>query len=215
VTRNSPDSTVKNLSKISSLKSLSSQITIELTFKIVYWCPTHSQDREAVYVLQGVAVCCCVVQRGAVCCSVLRCVAVRCIVLQSVQTHDQIRRINAVPTNSQKRADFWEHLPVSNPTINSYKRINAVPTISGSSWSPNTVRRDMSYLCVTWLINMCDVTPSYVWHDSVLRFPAVYGRLIRCAMTHSYAWRDSFKCVTWPIHMCGMTPYDFRHFVVA
>jgi len=162
-------------------------------------------------VLQCDAVWCSVVQRGAAWCSALQCVAECC----SVQTHDQIKRINAVPTNSQKRADFWEHLPVSNPTINSYKRINAVPTISGSSWSPNTVRREMSFLCVTWLIHMCDVTPSYVWDDSVLRFPAVRGRLIRCATTHSYAWRDSFKCVTWLIHMCDMTPYDLRQFVVA
>ena len=28
---------------------------------------------------------------------------------------------------------------IMNMQINSYKRINAVPTISGSSWSPNTV----------------------------------------------------------------------------
>jgi len=28
---------------------------------------------------------------------------------------------------------------VTNPTVNSYKRINAAPTISGSSWAPNTV----------------------------------------------------------------------------
>jgi len=35
-------------------------------------------------------------------------------------------------------------------------------------------------MCVTWLI--------YV-----------------CAMTHSYVWHDSFICVTWLIHMCYMS----------
>jgi len=33
---------------------------------------------------------------------------------------------------------------------------------------------------VTWLIHMCD-------------------------MTHSHVWHDSFTCVTWLIHMCSMT----------
>ena len=28
---------------------------------------------------------------------------------------------------------------ITNPTVNSYKRINAPPTLSGATWSPNTV----------------------------------------------------------------------------
>ena len=28
---------------------------------------------------------------------------------------------------------------------------------------------------------------------------------VRCDMTHSYVWHDSFICVTWLIHMCDMT----------
>jgi len=35
-------------------------------------------------------------------------------------------------------------------------------------------------ICMTWLIHMCD-------------------------MTHSYVWHDSFICVTWLIHVCDMT----------
>ena len=40
----------------------------------------------------------------------------------------------------------------------------------------------MNESCVTWLIHMCDMTHSYVWHDSFI-----------CDMTHSY--------VTWLIHI--------------
>ena len=53
------------------------------------------------------------------------------------------------------------------------------------------VSRD-SFICVPWLIHMCDMTHSYVWHDSFM-----------CDMTHSY--------VTWRIHtlrvsfICNMT----------
>jgi glutamine synthetase len=28
---------------------------------------------------------------------------------------------------------------ITNPTVNSYKRINAPPTLSGATWSPNTI----------------------------------------------------------------------------
>ena len=41
--------------------------------------------------------------------------------------------------------------------------------------------RHDSFICVTWLIYMCDMTHSYTWYD------------------------DSFLCVTWLIHMCDMT----------
>jgi len=58
-----------------------------------------------------------------------------------------------------------------------------------------------SFLCVTWLIHMCDMTHSYVWHDSFL---CVTWRIHMCGMTHSYVWYDSFICVIWIMHMCDM-----------
>jgi len=71
------------------------------------------------------------------------------------------------------------------------------------------VRHD-SFICVPWLIRMCDMTHPYVWHDSFVRVTWLihtsYDWFIRMFdMTHSYVWHDSFICVTWLIGMCDMT----------
>jgi len=50
-----------------------------------------------------------------------------------------------------------------------------------------------SSICVTWLIHMCDMTHPYMWHESFIR------------VTCSYVWRDSCANVTWIIHVCDMT----------
>jgi len=55
---------------------------------------------------------------------------------------------------------------------------------------------------VTWLIHMCDMTHSYVWHDS---FICVTWLIHMCDMTHSYVWQASFICGTWPICLCDVT----------
>ena len=44
------------------------------------------------------------------------------------------------------------------------------------------------------VIHMCDMTHSYVRHDSFI-----------CVICHSWQWQGSFICVTWLIHMCDMT----------
>jgi len=55
-----------------------------------------------------------------------------------------------------------------------------------------------SFICVTWLILMCDTTYSHAWHDS---FTCLNMR----DMTRSYVWHDSFTCVKWLIHMRDTT----------
>ena len=59
-----------------------------------------------------------------------------------------------------------------------------------------------SFICVTWLIHMCGMTHSYVWQDS---FICVTWLIRMCDVTHVYVWHDSFICVTWLIHVCDMT----------
>jgi len=78
-------------------------------------------------------------------------------------------------------------------------------------------------MLVTWhnykcerTIHMCDMTRSYVWHDSFMcdmihpyvyhdSFICVTWLIHMCDTTHSYVWHDSFICVVWLIHMCDMT----------
>jgi len=80
-----------------------------------------------------------------------------------------------------------------------------------------------SFICVTWLIHMCDMTHSYVWHDSFIcdmthwlrdmthwcvRYDSsiyVIWLIHMYAMTESYMWRDPFICVTWLSLRCDVT----------
>jgi len=59
-----------------------------------------------------------------------------------------------------------------------------------------------SLICATWLIHMCDTTHFYLCHGSFL---CLTWHRNMCDMTHSYGWHDSFICVTWLIHVCAMT----------
>jgi len=58
-----------------------------------------------------------------------------------------------------------------------------------------------TYRDVTWIINVCNMTHSCVWHDS---FMCVTFLIHVCNMTHSCVCHDSFKCVTWLLHVCAM-----------
>ena len=72
---------------------------------------------------------------------------------------------------------------------------------------------------VTWLIDMCDVTHSYVWDDL---FICVIWRIHMRDMTRSCvweerrclgcdAWHDSLTCATWLIHVANMHVCDMTH----
>ena len=71
---------------------------------------------------------------------------------------------------------------------------------------PSYVWHD-SFICVTWLIQMCDMTHSYVWRDSLIRVTwlpwyvtwsliCVTCHIPTCDMTHWYVWHVSFIRVT-------------------
>ena len=57
-----------------------------------------------------------------------------------------------------------------------------------------------SFLCATWLIRVCHTTHPYVWYDSLMRNVPITIRSPGCVtwlMTHIYVWHDGFMCVTW------------------
>jgi len=59
-------------------------------------------------------------------------------------------------------------------------------------------------ICI-WLMHMCDVTRSYVWHDWST---AVARRIHMCDVTRAYVCHDSLISFIWGtrlIHMCDMT----------
>ena len=82
------------------------------------------------------------------------------------------------------------------------------------------VRHD-AFICVTWLISMCDMTHLYVTREVPLRqrlhvasrcYSCIDMTLLHtCNMTHPYVRHASFICATWHIHMCDMTHLYVRH----
>jgi len=89
----------------------------------------------------------------------------------------------------------WKITPANQCRINKNRASSKATRLFLMKW------RD-SFICVTWLIHMRDVTHSYVWRDS---FICVTWLIHMCDVTHSYVWRDSFICVTWLIHICDVT----------
>jgi len=64
-----------------------------------------------------------------------------------------------------------------------------------------------SIICVTWLIHMRDMTPSYVWRDSFicvtwLIHVFIFGNELSC---YCSVWHDSFIWVTRLIQTCDVT----------
>jgi len=58
----------------------------------------------------------------------------------------------------------------------------------------------VSFICVTWLLYVCGMTHSYVWHDSCM-----------CDMTHSYTYTHVWRLICIPyiypryMHWCTYT----------
>ena len=106
------------------------------------------------------------------------------------------------------------------------------PIIIGS-FAENDLQLKASYgflppcmMCTTWIVYMCDVTHSCIWHDPficvtwlihICGMSQLYVRhdsCMCCDITHSYVQHDSFTCVqhgsftcaTWQIRMHDIIP---------
>ena len=90
----------------------------------------------------------------------------------------------------------------------------ATPTPQHTSTHCNTLqhaadslRRYRTSLRVTWLMHMCDMTHSQVWHAA---FTSVTSLIHMCDMPHSFVWQAAFTSVTCLIHSCDKPPDAVR-----
>jgi len=156
--------------------------------------------------MQCVAACCSVLQRVAVCCSVLQrgvdvlqCVAafsrdmytshMSCQTYEWVMSHTWMSH---VPHMNKVISHIWmSHVTHTNESCPTYERVPASCIV---------------FVCVTWLVHVCDMFPSCVWHDSFIRSSIIY---VLCNLVP--VSRMVYVCVTWRIHVCDMTPSDMGH----
>jgi len=74
-----------------------------------------------------------------------------------------------------------------------------------------------TFICVPWLIHMCDTTPSQrtarvASNICVFTCVTCVTWLIQmCDMTHSHVCHASFICVTWHSHICAVTHLNVCH----
>jgi len=168
--------------------------------------------RSRTPVLQCVAVCCSVLQCVAVCCSALQCVAVCCSVVQCVAVWCKCFRGQEllcienliflwfwdVRSCRLKCTNFLKYLKKKRKS----QDLNGDGVIARSCCFHSRVKFEQALMltfllcveawkclwacvpmCTTWLILVCDMTHSYVWHDSFL---FVTWLFLKCDMTISY-----------------------------
>jgi len=72
-------------------------------------------------------------------------------------------------------------------------------------------------MCVIWLVYMCDLTYSYVWHDTFIDWCCFYyfikNSLVALleALFARYVWQDSCICVIWLVHVLGVRRSHVGH----
>jgi len=177
------------------------------------------QEAMASGLFQCVAVRFSVLQCVAVCCSHLKCVAVfcswqcvgdtpgsfglRCGFLHYEFCKNSLMQHTAIHANTlQHTTSHGTHRIVLSRTQSQWLFKIRDKTRSDKSW-------DCLLWYVTWLIRTCDVTHSYVWHDS---FVHVIRLIYMRDMMHSYVWHNSFLCVSWFFDMRVMTrSYMWHH----
>jgi len=158
-------------------------------------------------VLQCVTVCCSMLQqfhrqmdlRGkchtycyvAVCCSVLQCVGVCCSNLTGRWTSEASVTRTVMLQYVAVCCSVLQYVAAISPADGPQRQESRVPCVWGLPYTCARTRDVMrtllrmhgswhTFVRVTWLIHMCDMTHSYVWHDSLI-------------------------CVTWLFHTCDTT----------
>jgi len=165
-------------------------------------------------VLQCVVVHCSVLQCVAVHCSVLQCVAVHCSVLQCVAVHCSVLQCVAVYRSQSQcvllcaavccsalqcvavRCSALQCVAVCCSVLQCvavrYGDLQCVAV----HWKHHSNGRHDSFTSATWLIHMCDMTHSHVWHDW---YPAQIELLVLNRSTESWDESHTYEWVMTPI----------------
>jgi len=110
-------------------------------------------------------------------------------------THIHTRVTKMYPTHIHKFQKY---------TLHSYTHLHVPYTHPHISARLRHVSFSVMRVCgaCVWHDYMCDMTNSWVWHDSFVRATWL---ICTCDMTHLYMQRDSFVCATWLICVCDVT----------
>jgi len=144
---------------------------------VIGGCPWCSLWPVCCSVLQCVAACCSVLQRVAACCSMLQRVAACCSVLQRVAVHGS-RRQFFPPICYMANPWIWYGQCICVHQLS----IHIFGSIQSCIWRG-------SFMCVTWLICVCDLTQSYLSHDLF-----TCETWLKCTM-YLYTLADVCACV--------------------
>ena len=96
--------------------------------------------------------------------------------------------------------------------IHMYSR-DIVPRRAALRVKPIFICAHVVFIRVTWLIHICDMTHSYVWHDS---FICVTWLIHVCDVTHSYhmcAWSHAQMLLCWKLWPCTCSPIQIRSYL--
>ena len=140
--------------------------------------------------LQNTAKHCKTLQHAETHCNTLRHTATQCNTLQHTATHYNTLQDIVKHWTMPYTGDAWMGPKHSVSCSSRQCVINAlydydVP-LASQPWDMTRwyVWHD-SFICVTWLVDMCDMTHWYVWHDSLI-----------CATIHRYLWHDDVPLAT-------------------
>ena len=161
----------------------------------LYVCGMNMCDMRDAILWHDSRVSCSWWQRRGITPSFVRYVAFICVWLDSSIRVTWVVRVTwliCVSQVSRVPPSWWQRCAMTHPIYVTWR-------IGICDMTHSYVRHD-SFVCAKRLVHTCYITHLYVWHESGV-WPSWWQR---CDMTHSYMRHDSLVCATWLNHACDM-----------